>query len=651
MKKSFFFVVFLFELQSMLMAQIFNNEYGKVGRDDVDYSFFPKDKSAEAVVIYDIGQSYFMRADDYYQVIYERSTRIKVFKEAGIKYANIEIPFYGEGDLYENVYDLEACTYNFENGIFNRTNLDLKTCHDEKLNKYWMLKKFAMPNVKEGSIIEYRYKISSDYKFKLRNWDFQWKIPVIFSKYVTKMIPFYQYSWLLQGADKFDSQKSYVDQGMERDFGSTKFHDMIYEFEMRNVPAFKDEKFISSPDNYLIKLNFQLSKVTDYYGASQNVQTTWPEMISDLIKNEDFGGYSRKCESMASKIFDIKGLSNLPAQQKFDSVLNYVKSNYNCNDIDDKYAIKSPKAFMKDKFGNVAEINLFTLGLLNAVGVKAVPVILSTRENGKIKYDYPFSHFFNYVLIMADVDGKKVLADATVPLSLNNRIPEKCINDKGLVIQKDKVEWVGLQSVIPSGEKETVRITLSDSTQNATISNYTTEYLAQDNRKDFGTNTKTIKKDILDKGYALVDSSIVVKNQTNVKEPYILSYSIEDHPEKVNDKIYVSPFLRETMKENPLKQPTRSYPIDMIYPKKTTYFSEINIPDGYKVEFIPANDKIKNDKFELDYMTSADEKKINVSLTYYFKVPVYDAAEYDKMKYYFNEIVNKGSEKIVFVKK
>ena len=540
---------------------------------------------------------------------------------------------------------------NIENGTLSRTKLDLKTCHDEKLNKYWMLKKFAMPNVKEGSIIEYHYKISSDYKFKLRNWDFQWKIPVIFSRYVTKMIPFYQYSWLLQGADKFDSQKSYVEQGIERDFGVTKFHDMIYEFEMRNLPAFKDEKFISAPDDYIIKLSFQLSKVTDYYGVSQNIQTTWPEMINDLIKHEDFGGYSRKCESMASKILDIKSLSNLPAQQKFDSILNYVKSNYNCNDIDDKYAIKTPKTFLKDKFGNVAEINLFTLGLLNAAGVKAVPVIVSTRENGKIKYDYPFSHFFNYVLILADIDGKKVLADATIPLSLNNRIPEKCINDKGLIIQKDKVEWVGLQSIIPSGEKVTVNITLSDSTQNAKILNSTTEYLAQDNRKEFGTNTKTIKKGILDKGYGLVESSIIVKNQTNVKEPYILSYSIEDHPERINDKIYVSPFLREIIKENPLKQPTRSYPIDMIYPKKTTYFSEINIPDGYKIEFIPPNDKIKNDKFELDYITSADEKKINVSFTYYFKVPVYDAEEYNKIKYYFNEIVNKGSEKIVFVKK
>ena len=112
MKRFFFFVVFLFEVQSLLMAQVFSNEYGKVGKEDVDYSFYPNDKSAEAVVIYDIGQSYFSRVDDYYQVIYERSTRIKVFKEAGIKFANIEIPFYGEGELYENVYDLEACTYN-----------------------------------------------------------------------------------------------------------------------------------------------------------------------------------------------------------------------------------------------------------------------------------------------------------------------------------------------------------------------------------------------------------------------------------------------------------------------------------------------------------------------------------------------------------
>lgn len=651
MKQFFLFVVSFVVMQPILHAQNFNNTFGKVGKDDLDLVSYAQDKTAEAVVIYDIGSSYFERTADEFELIYERTTRLKVLKEAGIKWATIEIPFYRQGDIYEEVYDLEACTYNMENGLLTRTNLDLKTSQQEKVNEYWNLQKFAMPNVKEGSIIEYHYKVRSQFLFNLRNWDFQWKIPVIYSNYVTKMIPFYQYSFILQGATKFDSQKSYIDQGFERQYGSVKFHDMIYEFVMKDIPAFKDEEYIASSEDYIIKLNFQLSKVTNTLGTSTNIMTTWPEMIKDMVKNEDFGGYAKKAEGLASKIFDIKSLSLLPSQQKFDSVLNYMKANYSWNKMNGKYTSKNPKAFMKDKFGNDADINLFTVGLLNAVGIKAYPVIISTRENGKIKYDYPFSHFFNYVVILANVDNKKVLSDATIPLASNIRIPEKCINDKGLIVQKDKVEWVELQSLIPSKIQKATNITLTDSTQNSDIQISSSEYIALDYRNDVGANERTIKKHLLDKGYSVVDSSIVVKNQTNIKEPYILKYSIVDRPEKVNDKIYVSPFLHETITENPLKQSSRTYQIDMTYPKKTALFAEIKIPEGFKVDYVPANDKINNDKFEFEYFTLATENKINVSMVYYFKIPVYEATEYNKLKYYFNEIVNKGSEKVVFVKK
>ncbi|MDP4239408.1 MAG: DUF3857 domain-containing protein [Bacteroidota bacterium] len=650
MKQYFFLVTCIFAIQFVLQAQDFNNEYGKVGKEDFDLSCFAQDKSAEAVVISDDGCSYFGRRDDSFDIIYERTTRLKIFKEAGIKWANIEIPYYREGDIFEEVSDIEACTYNFENGLLTRTNLDVKNCQEEKVNEYWTLKKFAMPNVKEGSIIEYRYKVQSQFLFNLRDWNFQWKIPVIYSRYVTKMIPFYQYTWLLQGANKFDAQKSYVDQGIERQFGPVKYQDMVYEYVMKNVPAFKDEEFIASSDDYSIKLNFQLSAVTNTNGSSHKVITTWPELVNDLIKNEDFGGYYRRAEGLASKIFDLKSLSLMPARQKFDSILNYVKANYSWNKMNGKMASKTPKTFMKDKFGNDADINLFTVGLLNAAGVKANPVIISTRKNGKIRYDYPFSHFFNYVIVMADFDGKKVLADATTTLSSNDRISEKCINDKGLIIQKEKVEWVGLQTLVPSKTQKTIQITLTDSTQHAAVQNSYTEYLASDYRNEYGTNTRVIKKLLLDKGYSPVDSSIVVKNQFNLKEPYSFKYVISDHPEKVNGKIYVSPFLHEIISENPLKQAARTYPIDMIYPKRTSVFAEVNIPEGYKVDFLPPNDRIKNDQFELEYLTSTSGNKINVSLIYYFKIPVYDADEYNKIKYYFNEIVNKGSEKIVFVK-
>jgi len=650
MKHFLLATVLIFCFQMVLTAQKFMNEFGKIGRVEIELAQYAPDKLAEAVVLFDNGKSHFERAGNGFDVIFERTTRIKVFNEAGIKWANVEIPFYREGDVYEKIEEIEGNTYNFEDGQLRKTSLNISNCHDEKLNESWLLKKFALPDVKEGSIIEYKYQIRSQYVFNLRDWEFQWKIPVIFSEYEVRMIPFYEYTFLLQGAAKFDSQTSLADTGFERQFGPVNFHDMIHKYGMKNVPAFKDEEFIASIQDNIIKLDFQLSQVTQINGSTNKIMTTWPKLIKEMTTNSDFGGYTRKSEKMAEKLFDMKILSAKPAREKFDSILNYVKGNFSWNKFNRKYASKSPKDLLNDKFGNSADINLFTIGLLNAAGIKAYPVIISTRENGKIKYDYPFSSFFNYVIIYAEIDGNAVLSDATEILLSNDRLPARCLNDQGLIIQQEKVEWIGIQCFFPSKKRTNCSINVSDSTVNADINTFATEYEGSNYRNNIGENVKDMQKELTQKGYSVADSSITITNQQNIKEPYLLKYSIKDYPERVNGKIYISPFLHEIIKENPLTQLSRTNPIDMIYPVKRTYYAEINIPEGYKIDFSPADQKIKNDQFEMDYVIKSDEKKIIVSFVYYFKLPIYQASDYAKIKFYFNEIVDKGNEKLVFVK-
>lgn len=624
-------------------------QYGKIGLEAIDYKFCPFDKSAEAVVLSDLGESYFVQTSNSFEVVYERVTRIKIFNEAGVKWATVQIPFYREGDIYERVEDIEACTYNFQDGMLSKTNLDLANCHVEKVNELWNQTKFAMPNVKSGSIIEYKYKIRSEYVFNLRDWEFQWKIPVLSSKYVVKMIPFYQYTWLLQGATKFDSQTSNVDQGLEQNYGGVKYHEMISEYEMKNLPAFKDEEFITTSDDYIIKLDFQLSKVIQITGISRNVMTTWPELITDFLKNESLGGYVKKSSEIAAKQYDLKSLTSKTPQEKFDSIMTLVKTNFSWNKMSSKFASKSPKNFFKDKLGNAADVNLFTIGLLNAVGIDAVPVIVSTRKNGRVKYDYPFSHFFNYVIIFANIDGKNILADATEPQAANDQISVKCMNDKGLMVKKDQVNWIMLQPLLAAKKFSKMIVNVSDLSQSASIETTETNQDALNSRNEFGSNLNALKKSLINKGYNLPDSSLSIISSLP-KTPYQFKYKTIDAPEIINGKIYVSPFLHEIIKDNPMKQPTRTYPIDMTYPTKRTCYSEINFPKGYKVEFMPEKIVIDNDLFQMDYNAVVDANKVVVSYSYYFKLPVYKAVDYDKIKYYFNEIIKKGNEKISFVK-
>jgi len=645
-------LLFLFGglLSSLSYGQDFSKEFGKITGHEFQLQQYAKDKTAEALVLFDMGKSYFIRAENSYDVIFERTTRIKIFSEAGIEWSEIEIPFYQEGGIYEKIYDIEAYTYNMEDGQIIKTPLDVANTYDEKVNDYWNVKKFAMPNIKEGSIIEYRYKINSQYKFNLRDWEFQWKIPVLYSEYEVKMIPFYEYTYLLQGRSKFDEYSSHKDNGVSRQFGSISFQDMVHKFVMTELPAFNDEEFITSINDYIIKIDFQLARINYPSGISVDILTTWDEMIKALLKHQDFGKYTGKIEKMASKLIDEKALSGKSDPEKFNAIIDYVKGNYNWNNFNGTYATKPPNQIITDKYGNCVDLNLLAVGLLNGFGIEAYPVLISTRNHGKIKYDYPYTDFFNYVVILAYIDGEPTLSDATSIMGLNDRIPARCINDKGLIIQEDKVGWLTLEARKPSEIETNIDIAVTDTDQNTRVNQLSTEYDAQYFRENYK-DAETIADKLKDsKDYRLSIPSIAIENNETRNKPFSLSYETTSAPELVNEKIYIKPFLNEVDSDSPLKQQTRTYPIDINYPKRRTYKSTIRIPEGYQIDFTPQPEKIKNDQFEMNYSIASDNDKIVVNLTYYFKTSVYPATDYTKIKYYFNEIINKGNEKVVLSK-
>jgi hypothetical protein len=637
-------------LPAPVHAQDLSKEFGKISGYEFQLQHYDKDKSAEALVLFDVGKSYFVRAENSFDVIFERSTRIKIFSETGLDWAEVEIPFYQEGGIYEKIYDIEAYTYNVEDGQIIKTPLDVTNTFDEKVNEYWNVKKFAMPNVKEGSIIEYRYKINSQYKFNLRDWEFQWKIPVLYSEYVVKMIPFYEYTYLMQGRSKFDEYSSYVDKGVSRQFGSITFKDLVHKFVLNDLPAFNDEEFITSMNDFIIKIDFQLAKINYPSGTSVDILTTWDGMIETLLKHTDFGKYIKKSVKLAPKLIDEKALSGKSEHEKFDAIIDYVKGNYNWNNMNGTYASNPPNKIITDKYGNCADLNLLALGLLNGVGIEAYPVLISTRSHGKIKYDYPYSHFFNYVIILAYIDGKPILSDATRILGLNDRIPANCINERGLIIQEDKVEWVTLTGSYPSEIETILDININDPDQIARIKQSSTEYDAQEIRENFEDKESMLAELKDSRNYEISSPSFSIENLEIRDKPLSLSYETSSVSERVNEKIYVKPFLNEVISDNPLKQQARTYPIDMNYPKKRTYKTTIQIPEGYQIDFLPQPVKIKNDQFEMNYSVASDEEKILVELSYYFKGSVYPAQDYIKIKYYFNEIVNKGNEQVVFSK-
>ena len=103
-------------------------------------------------------------------------------------------------DNEEKLENLKAHTYNLENGKVVETKVDVKnSVYRSGLDKNHVVQKFAFPAIKEGSIIEYEYTISSDFIFNLQPWKFQGDHPVLWSEYQVSIPEFFYYVFLQHG--------------------------------------------------------------------------------------------------------------------------------------------------------------------------------------------------------------------------------------------------------------------------------------------------------------------------------------------------------------------------------------------------------------------------------------------------------------------
>src|SRR4030095_15026053 len=121
----------------------------------------------------------------------------------GYDLANVEILLYSEGNNEEKLENLKAHTYNLENGKIVETKVDVKkSVYKSGIDKNHVAQKFVFPAIKEGSIIEYEYTVSSDFVFNLQPWKFQGDHPVLWSEYEVSIPDFFYYVFLQQGNTK-----------------------------------------------------------------------------------------------------------------------------------------------------------------------------------------------------------------------------------------------------------------------------------------------------------------------------------------------------------------------------------------------------------------------------------------------------------------
>ena len=150
-------------------------KFGKVTAEDFRRNVYELDSNAAAVVIAEIGSTELTgNSKGSFSLFFKNYRRAHVLNKSGFDISDVTIPLYRIGDREERIEQLKAVTYNLENGKVVETKLDQKDAlFKDVIDKNWVVRKFTFPNVKEGSIIEYEYRLMSDFYSNLQGWEFQ----------------------------------------------------------------------------------------------------------------------------------------------------------------------------------------------------------------------------------------------------------------------------------------------------------------------------------------------------------------------------------------------------------------------------------------------------------------------------------------------
>ena len=656
-------------------------KFGKPEPADFVAKNFVGDSAASAVVLYDYGSTRFRLNGTSFQLESDRITRIKILKKSGYEVATVEVPLYHRDQAEEKLVNLKGFTYNEVGGKIEKVKLETGKAFTEERTKNTRVRKFTLPGVREGAVIEYSYTVTSDFLSQFQDWTFQREIPTRWSEFQATIPEYFDYKMLMQGyeplalqtkeqttAQYMASERVQVGDG-GGGFNGQGSHtatqsDAItpqatnYHWAMQNVPALRDEPYMTTMRDYVARLNFELAGERMPGGAYHNVLGTWTKINTELQNEENFGGQLGRLGFLDAALKPLIAQYPDPAARaaavreliikgmKYDGTTNFVAS----GSLRKSYELHR---------GTAADVNLLLIAALRQAGLPAEAVLLSTRGHGRVDQNFPLLQQFNYVIGMLPLaDGKELLLDATEPLLPCGVLPTRCLNQIGRLVASKEGEgrWVSLTPVQSHNHFQQVQLKVDE--QGNLTSQVHEEHAgysgasARERLQQLGEKKYVTELASQHPGWEM--PSYKFSQVSEVSKPLALNYELRQPASTPGaaQELYVSPLASFGDSENPFRHPNRTYPVDFGAPTQEVIMITLTLPPGYTAELPkPAVIELPNQGGRYMYSASTTapgtvQLLSRLSLT----KPVYGAEEYASLREFYRLALAKQGEALVLKK-
>ncbi len=642
MKYLFFLLFFLF-LFSLIKAQKDIYTFGKISIEDLQMKECSFDKEAEAMVLFDIGQNYCYA--NTWNTDFEKHKRIKIFNQNGITEATIKIYFSSIKRLGQ-IRKLEAQTYNLDaanNIIISK--VEKAAIYEKKLDNRISQITFTFPEVKPGSIIEFKY-VHEYNNLRLKDWDFQENIPVLHSQYSLDFPNELE-------VDAISTGPLYPIK-TEKNKGSR----TITTYTLDKAFALKTEPYITAYNDYTTSINTSLRAYNPPQGLRRDFNVNWPTIIYELMEDIDFGIQIKK-EIPRTKDLD-DSLKNITDDfKKLTTIHEYVRKNMVWDNTFSIWALEGVKHAWKEKKGTAGEINLILINLLKDAHLDARPVLVSTRKNGLVNPAIVDYMQFDKVMAYVVINKKVYVLDATDKLTPSHLIPPDVNFSEGIVItklEKSGWGWIRLWNANDIAENIIAINASIDNTDsikgNASI--FSKNYSKLERLNIWKTSIPDFEKRYFTPlPLGLKMTKIEYENENKDSLAFIQKINYTHKLNTAGEYAYFSLNSFSDLEKNPFTNENRYSDIYYGQNQKITLTGNFDIGKNYSIQELPKNLKMimPDTSIVFSRLLNFEDNMLSYRITIEYKQPFYPPSEYPYIYEFHKSIYQLLEEQVVIKKK
>lgn len=613
----------------------------KVDKADLLMTTCDLDPDASAYILLKTGETDFnLAGSGFLETRYH--FQVKILKDKGVQWANVVIPYYSY-ERYDEVDDISGETYNLDaGGNIVSSRLEKSGIFSKPLDKYYSEVVFTLPDVKKGSVIEFSYtKISRNFT-NIEAWNFQDEIPTRYSQFYLAVPSYFDFTYTVHQTIPVEVK----DVNDEARAAKT--------FTMRNVPGLEDEPYMSARRDYLQRIDFQIAAIRYPGQAEKTFRTSWDKLNEEMLDNDAFGAQLHKNIPHADSL-DVQLRALTDSTARMAAVLGYVRRSMTWTHVYAWHSQSVRDAWDKGS-GSMGDINLILVDLLREAGLKAYPLLVSTRSHGMVNTADPMLSQFNAVMAYVRVQGHTYILNAADRYTPYRFIPYEVRSSKGFVVDSRASGWVTLVDN-ETGFKNTVVINgvldeRGHLRATAAVLSYDYSKIARRRRLDDGLDY--YKQNFFIRPYnGLSVDSLQVSGQDDDTLPLQQDLHFFMSLQHSGEYWFFTPNLFTGLEKNPFVGERRFSDVDFGYTQSYTVVGSIDIPDGFKLETLPRNIRMitQDTSIVLERVMQADDGRLNYRISVDFKRPVYFAGEYDTFREFYKRLFTTLNEQVILRKK